>query len=75
MYLVTGCNSQLGSEMRRLLGDRADYTDRNILDITNPEAVRLVVNPETLSGGHQPCAYTAVDKAEEEILTWRLNQY
>ena len=38
MYLVTGCNGQLGSELKRLLGDKADYTDRNLLDITNPEA-------------------------------------
>ena len=66
MYLVTGCNGQLGSEMRRLLGDRADYTDRNILDITNPEAVRLVVNPERYQAVINCAAYTAVDKAEED---------
>ena len=46
MYLVTGCNGQLGSELKRLLGDKADYTDRNTLDITRPEMVRLVVTPE-----------------------------
>ena len=43
MYLVTGSNGQLGSELKRLLGDKADYTDRNLLDITNPEAVPLTM--------------------------------
>ena len=69
MYLVTGCNGQLGSELKRLLGDKADYTDRNLLDITNPEAVRLVVNPERYQAVINCAAYTAVDKAEDDAET------
>ena len=69
MYLVTGSNGQLGSELKRLLGDKADYTDRNLLDITNPEAVRLVVNPERYQAVINCAAYTAVDKAEDDAET------
>ena len=69
MYLVTGSNGQLGSELKRLLGDKADYTDRNLLDITNPEAVRLVVNPERYQAVIKCAAYTAVDKAEDDAET------
>ncbi len=66
MYLVTGCDGQLGNELKRLLGENADYTDRKLLDITNPEVVKLIINPERYQAVINCAAYTAVDKAEDD---------
>ncbi len=67
--LITGADGQLGYELQRtvLAGYECIATDKDDLDITNEEAVKAFV------AKHQPdviinsAAYTAVDKAEEEV--------
>ena len=39
MFLVVGANGQLGNELRLLLQDKAEYVDRDELDITDGNAV------------------------------------
>ena len=76
--LVTGCNGQLGSCLRRVLERDSDidaiYTDYEDLDITDREAVErylLDTRPDVIVNC---AAYTAVDKAEtEEIAAAALN--
>ncbi|MBL7473748.1 dTDP-4-dehydrorhamnose reductase [Robertkochia sediminum] len=68
--LVTGGNGQLGSELR-VLSKSYPYvwffTDREVLDITNSNAITSFLEK------HQPdviinaAAYTAVDRAETEV--------
>lgn len=68
--LVTGCNGQLGNEIRKIATSRQDhrwyFTDVDTLDICNGEAV------EAAFAGHQIqvcincAAYTAVDMAEDQ---------
>lgn len=78
IVLITGCNGQLGNELRLLAQSYAGlnfiFTDYDELDITCSEAV------ETFFAAHQPhfvvncAAYTAVDKAEgDEANAMRLN--
>jgi dTDP-4-dehydrorhamnose reductase len=69
--LITGANGQLGSEIRELVtmyeNLDAAFTDFDTLDITNQEAVFNFIgqwNPEYIINC---AAYTAVDKAENEI--------
>ncbi len=67
--LITGADGQLGYELQRtvLTGCECIATDKDDLDITNTDAVIAFV------AEHQPdviinsAAYTAVDKAEEEV--------
>lgn len=66
MFLVVGANGQLGNELRLLLGDKAEYVDRNELDITDKQAVLDFVSPEKYQAVINCAAYTAVDKAEDE---------
>lgn len=66
MFLVVGANGQLGNELRLLLGERAEYVDRNELDITDKQAVLDFVRPEKYQAVINCAAYTAVDKAEDE---------
>lgn len=66
MFLVVGANGQLGNELRLLLGDKAEYVDRNELDITDKQAVLDFVRPEKYQAVINCAAYTAVDKAEDE---------
>ncbi|ELH0900761.1 dTDP-4-dehydrorhamnose reductase [Vibrio cholerae] len=41
MFLVTGSNGLLGSEIRRILGsDKGIYTDRNELDVTDKNSIK-----------------------------------
>ena len=35
MFLVTGCNGQLGTALQSLLKDNAVYVDRQELDLTD----------------------------------------
>ena len=66
MFLVTGCNGQLGTALQSLLKDKAVYIDREELDLTDEEAVKayLATNPfDCIING---AAYTAVDKAEAD---------
>lgn len=83
--LVTGANGQLGNEMRIVSGQTADnyiFTDvvniegveTTLLDITDAEAVRRIVNDNGVRCIVNCAAYTNVDKAEsDEALCRKLN--
>jgi dTDP-4-dehydrorhamnose reductase len=69
--LVTGANGQLGQEMRQIAKTfpafRFDFTDVEELDLTDAQAVKAycqAVKPHFIVNC---AAYTAVDKAEEEV--------
>ncbi len=68
--LITGCNGQLGSEIRLLepLYPHHTFVNTDIeeLDITNQLAVEDFVNRHGIDGIVNCAAFTAVDKAEEE---------
>lgn len=75
--LVTGANGQLGSEMRLVAAaskDRYIFTDvveipeveTVKLDITDLDAVRLIVKENDVKAIVNCAAYTNVDKAEED---------
>ena len=68
--LITGCNGQLGSEIRLLEDNFPQYTffntDKDELDITNQLAVDDFVNRNEIDGIVNCVAYTAVDKAETD---------
>lgn len=66
--LVTGSKGQLGTELRKRLGDRAGifYTDREELDITDEQAVKQYIDKNQIELIINCAAYTAVDKAEDE---------
>ena len=66
IWLVTGANGQLGTELKRLLGDDAVYVDRAELDISDENAVRRFFEAQSFKGVINCAAYTAVDKAEDE---------
>ena len=81
--LVTGANGQLGREMRivsKKSADRYVFTDvveaegldTTLLDITNREAVRQMVEKEDIQVIVNCAAYTNVDKAETNIDLCRL---
>ena len=66
--LLTGCRGQVGAELERALPALGEVaaTDRNGLDLSDPDAIRRVVRearPEIIVNA---AAYTAVDKAESE---------
>jgi len=76
--LVTGANGQLGNEMRivtRGSADRYIFTDvveqdgvqTTMLDITDLEAIRMMVKAEGISVIVNCAAYTNVDKAESDF--------
>lgn len=66
--LVTGCNGQLGSEIRLLEREYPRHcffnTDVNELDITDRQAVEDFIAANGIDGIVNCAAYTAVDKAE-----------
>lgn len=66
MFLVVGCNGQLGNELRLLLQDTAVYVDRDEMDITNKQAVMDFVAGKNFEAIINCAAYTAVDKAESD---------
>lgn len=69
-FLVTGVNGQLGYDIVKELekrGHEAVGTDRSTMDITNQAQVEEVVKKEKIDGIFHCAAYTAVDKAEDEI--------
>lgn len=81
--LVTGANGQLGREMRIVSKDSSDhyiFTDvveveglsTTLLDITDREAVRRIVDKEQVDVIVNCAAYTNVDKAETDIDLCRL---
>lgn len=68
--LVTGCNGQLGRELRPLLEARWPgkniYTDIDTLNLTDGDAVRSAVTDEDITHIINCAAYTTVDRAESE---------
>ncbi len=67
MIVITGCRGQLGTELTRLLGDRALGVDLPEVDITDADALKKWF--ETLDSVEaivNCAAYTAVDRAETE---------
>lgn len=83
--MVTGANGQLGNEMRIVSKQTSDnyiFTDvvevegveTTLLDITDAEAVRRIVNDNSVRCIVNCAAYTNVDKAEsDEALCRKLN--
>ena len=65
MFLITGSNGQLGTELAKLL-PQALLTDVADLDITDEAAVKAYVEAHNVDTIINCAAYTAVDKAEEE---------
>lgn len=69
--LVTGANGQLGNELRRLCknfpGLEFIFTDVDMLDITNPDAVSVFMEASKPAIVVNCAAYTDVDKAEEDV--------
>ena len=70
-FFITGGNGQLGYDVKRELQNRG-YTDilaptREELDITNEDAVKKMIREYHPSVIFHCAAYTAVDKAEEEM--------
>ncbi len=68
--LVTGCNGQLGNELRNVLESTLPgttiYTDRDELDLCDAKAVEAFVIDNDVTHIVNCAAYTAVDRAEEE---------
>ena len=76
--LITGANGQLGNEMRVLSVENPEYayffTDVAELDICNEQAILDFVKANQINVIVNCAAYTAVDKAEENVeLCTRLN--
>lgn len=70
--LVTGCNGQLGQEMRNVLEQKMPgitiYTDRDTLDLTDAKTIQAFVLDNDITHIVNCAAYTNVDLAEEEKL-------
>ena len=64
--LITGAKGQLGTELGKLL-PHAVKTDYDTLDITNEDAVRKFVKFNDIDTIVNCAAYTAVDKAEDDV--------
>lgn len=64
--LITGANGQLGRELSYILPG-AILTDKDDLDITNERIVKYWVDKNNIDTIVNCAAYTAVDKAEEDI--------
>lgn len=68
--LVTGCNGQLGNELRLILDKEFPgsvlYTDVQELDLTDAKAVNAYIVNNEVTHIVNCAAYTAVDRAEEE---------
>ena len=69
--LVTGSAGQLGNEIRlassKLTNSKFIFTDIAELDITNQQSVKLFFSTKKPDIIVNCAAYTAVDKAEEEV--------
>ncbi len=66
--LITGSKGQLGTELRKRLGEKSNvyYTDKEELDITDRHAVRQYIEQHQIETVINCAAYTSVDKAEDE---------
>lgn len=71
--LVTGSKGQLGNEIQRAIKPNADwhffYTDVNDLDITKESMVMDFCQDNAINVIINCAAYTAVDKAEDDVVT------
>ncbi len=66
--LVTGAAGQLGSEIRAIAPSEGYiFTDRSDLDISDKEAMALFIDLNDIDTIINCAAYTAVDKAEEDV--------
>lgn len=69
--LVTGANGQLGSEIKKIQKNypawQFTFTDVDVLDISNFEALDIFCSQHTFEYIVNCAAYTAVDKAETEL--------
>lgn len=73
MYLITGCNGQLGRELTARISN-AIATDSDTLDITDFDAVQKFVRENNIDTIINCAAYTAVDRAESDVdLATRVN--
>lgn len=78
--LVTGANGQLGSELKRAISGHDGslnfiFTDVAELDITNLQAVKDFVKDNQIKYIVNCAAYTAVDKAEDDVeLCYKINR-
>jgi dTDP-4-dehydrorhamnose reductase len=65
---LTGLNGQVGFELQKKLSALWEIiaTDREELDLTNPDAIRIFIDQTRPDIIINPAAYTAVDKAESE---------
>jgi len=76
--LITGCNGQLGSELQiqaRAASWDVLAVDWGELDISDLQAVQAMVNAYSPDVLINAAAYTAVDKAEEDVsLAFAVNQ-
>ena len=72
--LVTGANGQLGNEMRLLAEEHKNFeyffTDVAELDICDEQAVMDFVSTHQIDVIVNCAAYTAVDKAEDNVELW-----
>ena len=69
-YLVTGVKGQIGYDVVKELekkGHTAIGVDREEMDITKEEQVRSVMEQTKFDGVFHCAAYTAVDRAEDEV--------
>lgn len=77
--LITGANGQLGMSVKKV-ADRFPefnflYTDLAELDITDHDAIHSLIQKENINGVINCAAFTAVDKAEEQIdLAYQINE-
>jgi dTDP-4-dehydrorhamnose reductase len=74
--LLTGKNGQVGFELHKKLSALGEViaTDREELDLANPDAIRQFINHNKPDIIINPAAYTAVDKAESEPdLAYQIN--
>ena len=77
--LITGANGQLGNEMRVLFESYPQFeffpTDVAELDLCNKQAIDDFITANKIDYIVNCAAYTAVDKAEDEIdLCYKINQ-
>lgn len=78
--LVTGSNGQLGSELKEIITSKTlsienaifFFTDRSSLDISNKKSIEDFVTKNTVNVIVNCAAYTAVDKAEEDITSTQI---
>ena len=74
--LLTGKNGQVGFELQKKLGALGEViaTDREELDLANPDAIRAFIDQIKPDIIINPAAYTAVEKAESEPdLVYQIN--